>query len=150
MHKERNKSMNNLDRPIDDLELSVRVMSSLKYAEIKTVRDITKKTELEILRLPNIGRKSLNEIREVLSAMDLCFNDGETYPDKEHEKEDPYKDLKYKVIQSSEEAFDKTYESIRKMRQKDKVSYNEVQEVFTQHKKVSEVFEQSLKNLFIN
>lgn len=148
MHKERNKSMNNLDRPIDDLELSVRVMSSLKYAEIKTIRDLTKKTENEILRLPNIGKKSMNELRAVLDGMNLKFNDGEIHPDIEHEKQDHLKDLKYKVIQSSEETFHQTYDSIKRMREKDKVSLNEVNEIFDQHRKVTTAFEQSLINLF--
>lgn len=148
MHKERNKSMNNLDRPITDLELSVRVMSALLNDKIETVRDLTKKTKNEIARLPNVGRKSLKELQEVLNAMDLKFNDGEVYPDIEHEKQDHLKDLKYKVIQSSEETFHQTYDAIKKMREKDRVSLSEIDEVFDQHKKVSNAFEQSLRNLF--
>ena len=62
---------NNLDRKIDELELSIRVMNGLKSNNINTIEDLVKLTEGEILRTPNFGRKSLNEVKEVLSCMNL-------------------------------------------------------------------------------
>ena len=62
---------NNLNRKINELELSIRVMSALKTNGINTIQDIVIRTDSELLRLPNFGIKSLNEIKEVLSHMDL-------------------------------------------------------------------------------
>jgi DNA-directed RNA polymerase subunit alpha len=61
----------NLLRKIEDLELSVRSMNCLKNDNIVYIGDLVKKTEGEMLRTPNFGRKSLNEIKEVLSQMGL-------------------------------------------------------------------------------
>lgn len=63
----------NLLKNIDELELSVRAYNCLKNANIKTVADLVQKTEHEIMRTKNFGRKSLNEIKEVISAMGLHF-----------------------------------------------------------------------------
>jgi DNA-directed RNA polymerase subunit alpha len=61
----------NLLRKVDDLELSVRSMNCLKGDNIVYIGDLVQKTENEMLRTPNFGRKSLNEIKEVLSRMGL-------------------------------------------------------------------------------
>ena len=61
----------NLLRKVDELELSVRSMNCLKNDNIIYIGDLVQKTESEMLRTPNFGRKSLNEIKEVLSAMSL-------------------------------------------------------------------------------
>jgi DNA-directed RNA polymerase subunit alpha len=61
----------NLLSKIEDLELSVRSMNCLKNDNIVYIGDLVKKTEGEMLRTPNFGRKSLNEIKEVLSQMGL-------------------------------------------------------------------------------
>ncbi|MDR2646435.1 MAG: DNA-directed RNA polymerase subunit alpha [Holosporaceae bacterium] len=61
----------NLSRKVEDLELSVRSMNCLKNDNIVYIGDLVKKTENEMLRTPNFGRKSLNEIKEVLSQMGL-------------------------------------------------------------------------------
>jgi DNA-directed RNA polymerase subunit alpha len=61
----------NLLRKVEDLELSVRSMNCLKNDNIVYIGDLVKKTENEMLRTPNFGRKSLNEIKEVLSQMGL-------------------------------------------------------------------------------
>jgi len=55
----------------DDLDLSMRTGSCLKDAKIVYVGDLVQKTEVEMLRVPNFGRKSLNEIKEVLAQMSL-------------------------------------------------------------------------------
>jgi DNA-directed RNA polymerase subunit alpha len=61
----------NLLKKVDDLELSVRSMNCLKNDNIVYIGDLVRKTENEMLRTPNFGRKSLNEIKEVLSQMGL-------------------------------------------------------------------------------
>tara|TARA_Y100000310_G_scaffold229955_1_gene232381 strand:- start:568 stop:1596 length:1029 start_codon:yes stop_codon:yes gene_type:complete len=61
----------NLLRKVDELELSVRSMNCLKNDNIIYIGDLVQKTEGEMLRTPNFGRKSLNEIKEVLSNMSL-------------------------------------------------------------------------------
>ena len=61
----------NLLRKVDELELSVRSANCLKNDNIVYIGDLVPKSESEMLRTPNFGRKSLNEIKEVLAAMDL-------------------------------------------------------------------------------
>ena len=61
----------NLLRRVDELELSVRSANCLKNDNIVYIGDLIQKTEAEMLRTPNFGRKSLNEIKEVLSQMGL-------------------------------------------------------------------------------
>ena len=61
----------NLLRKVDELELSVRSMNCLKNDNIIYIGDLVQKTEGEMLRTPNFGRKSLNEIKEALSSMSL-------------------------------------------------------------------------------
>ncbi len=62
-----------LDRSIDELELSVRSYNCLKNAGIETVRDLVQMTEAELLKTKNFGRKSLNEIKELLADMKLSL-----------------------------------------------------------------------------
>ena len=61
----------NLLRKVDELELSVRSMNCLKNDNIIYIGDLVQKSEGEMLRTPNFGRKSLNEIKEVLTGMSL-------------------------------------------------------------------------------
>ena len=61
----------NLLRKVDELELSVRSMNCLKNDNITYIGDLVQKSEGEMLRTPNFGRKSLNEIKEVLNGMSL-------------------------------------------------------------------------------
>lgn len=63
----------NLLRKVDELELSVRSANCLKNDNIVYIGDLVQKTEPEMLRTPNFGRKSLNEIKEVLSSMGLSL-----------------------------------------------------------------------------
>lgn len=64
----------NLFKSVDELELSVRASNCLKNADIRTIADLVQKTENEMLRGKNFGRKSLNEIKEILVLMGLHFN----------------------------------------------------------------------------
>ena len=61
----------NLLRKVEELELSVRSANCLKNDEIIYIGDLVQKTESEMLRTPNFGRKSLNEIKEILATMSL-------------------------------------------------------------------------------
>lgn len=64
----------NLLKSVEELELSVRSYNCLKNANIRSLADLVQRTEQEMLRTKNFGRKSLNEIREIISAMGLHFN----------------------------------------------------------------------------
>ncbi len=61
----------NLFKSVNELELSVRAANCLKNANIKTIADLVQKTENEMLKTKNFGKKSLNEIKEVLAEMGL-------------------------------------------------------------------------------
>jgi DNA-directed RNA polymerase subunit alpha len=72
-----------LQRNVEELELSVRSSNCLRTAEIKTIGDLVKKTESEMLKFRNFGRKSLKEISDILSSMGLHFGmDVDFYMDK--------------------------------------------------------------------
>ncbi len=60
-------------RPIDDLELTVRSANCLKAESIYYIGDLMQKTEVELLKTPNLGKKSLTEIKEVLGARGLSL-----------------------------------------------------------------------------
>ena len=60
-------------RPVDDLELTVRSANCLKVENIYYIGDLIQRTEAELLRAPNLGRKSLNEIKEVLASRELTL-----------------------------------------------------------------------------
>lgn len=61
----------NLAKSVDELELSVRSYNCLKNANIKTIGELVQKTESEMLKTKNFGRKSLNEIKDILGSMGL-------------------------------------------------------------------------------
>lgn len=63
----------NLSRSVNELELSVRAANCLKNANIKTIADLVQKSEGEMLRTKNFGKKSLNEIKEILTEMGLSL-----------------------------------------------------------------------------
>ena len=62
-----------LNRSVEELELSVRSYNCLKNANIQTIGELVQKTEAEMLKTKNFGRKSLNEIKEILSSMGLSL-----------------------------------------------------------------------------
>ena len=63
----------NLFKTVDELELSVRSANCLKNADIKYIGEMVSRTDQEMLKTKNFGRKSLNEIKELLHAMELDF-----------------------------------------------------------------------------
>src|SRR5690606_36718416 len=62
-----------LDKSVEELELSVRSYNCLKNANIRTLRELVQKTEGDMLKTKNFGRKSLNEIKEILATMGLSL-----------------------------------------------------------------------------
>jgi DNA-directed RNA polymerase subunit alpha len=86
--EERESFNENLLRSVDELELSVRSANCLKHASIKLIGDLVQKTEAEILATKNFGRKSLNEIKEILSEMGLSLGMKlDHWPPKKSEEE---------------------------------------------------------------
>src|SRR5207244_2530744 len=64
----------NLFRTVEELELSVRASNCLKSANIRTIADLVPKTEAELLKTKNFGKKSLNEIKTILEEMGLSLD----------------------------------------------------------------------------
>jgi hypothetical protein len=72
--EERDEKLNeNLFRPVSELELSVRSANCLKNADITLIGELVQKSEAEMLKTKNFGRKSLNEIKAILESMDLSL-----------------------------------------------------------------------------
>ncbi len=71
--RERESLNENLHRSVDELELSVRSYNCLKNANIQTIAELVQKSEGEMLKTKNFGRKSLNEIKEILTTMGLSL-----------------------------------------------------------------------------
>ena len=137
---------NNLDRKIDELELSIRVMSGLKNNGIDTIGDLVKLTEGEFLRTPNFGRKSLNEIREILSGMSLKLGmteEEQKYIPEKHPN--LWKEFNWDIVAKSQEAANKSLNRITTQQQG---TYTQVEEMFSEHRKVMDFYEKALKELF--
>jgi DNA-directed RNA polymerase subunit alpha len=71
--EERTRLKDMLTRSVTELELSVRAVNCLEMADIKTIGDLVRKSDAEMLKYRNFGRKSLNEIKDVLSQMGLSL-----------------------------------------------------------------------------
>ena len=87
--KEKPRFNENLYRSVEELELSVRSANCLKNADINKIWQLVSKTETEMLKTKNFGRKSLNEIKEVLSEMGLSLGlklEGFTPPEEDNEE----------------------------------------------------------------
>jgi len=83
----------NIYRSVDELELSVRSSNCLKNAKIHTIYQLVQKTDTEMLKTKNFGRKSLNEIKEVLATMELSLGmelEGFEPPEEENNQEGEY------------------------------------------------------------
>ncbi len=85
--EEVHKINENLYRSVEELELSVRSANCLKNADISLIGDLVQKTEAEMLKTQNFGRKSLNEIKDILAEMGLTLGMKlENFPDPEYLK----------------------------------------------------------------
>ncbi len=99
----------NLNRRVDELELSVRSANCLANANIRYIGELVQKTEAEILRTKNFGRKSLNEIKEILAEMGLSLGmklDGWVHPDQIAALAQPKEEEEHKDFQTSASDFD--------------------------------------------
>ena len=67
------RMLEQLSRSVEELELSVRSYNCLKNADIRTIGDLVTKTEAEMLKTKNFGRKSLNEIKDLLAEMGMSL-----------------------------------------------------------------------------
>ena len=82
--EEREKTNENLYRTVDELELSVRSANCLKNAGIKLIGELVSRSEAEMLKTQNFGRKSLNEIKDILADMGLTLGMKlDSFPDPE-------------------------------------------------------------------
>lgn len=85
--QEQERLNENLFKSVDELELSVRSANCLKHANIQLIGELVQKTESEILATKNFGRKSLNEIKEILEEMGLSLGMKlERFPSRSEEK----------------------------------------------------------------
>lgn len=72
--EERHRLLTNLRKSVEELELSVRSYNCLKNADIRTIAELVQKTDSEMLKTRNFGRKSLNEIKDILTEMGLSLS----------------------------------------------------------------------------
>jgi DNA-directed RNA polymerase subunit alpha len=121
--KAEEKLNENLFRSVDELELSVRSANCLQNANIKTIGDLVQKTEAEMLKTKNFGRKSLKEIKEILAEMGLSLGMKlENWPPKAPTAPAPMLNLVRSVILS---------ESIRTTTAKAKEARRVVEKIIT-------------------
>ena len=73
--KQEDSKIKKLETPIDDLDFSVRAYNCLKRANINTLGDLTEKSELEMMKIRNLGKKSLKEVMDKIKDMGLRFRD---------------------------------------------------------------------------
>ena len=73
VEKEESKTARVLEMSIEDLELTVRSFNCLKRAGISTVQDLANKTEAEMMKVRNLGKKSLDEVTNKLHSLGLDF-----------------------------------------------------------------------------
>ena len=155
--------MTNLDQSIDALELSIRSMNALKYSEIYTIKDLVKSSKKCLLRTPNFGRKSLREVEECLSLIDLKLNMSDEdllkykpQPSSDIEESNTETNgngrtikynLNYDILKVAKEAFIKSH---RRIIYKTDWTPEEVKDFFNDHQSVLNTYRQSINELFYN
>ena len=73
--KQEDSKLKKLETPIEDLDFSVRAFNCLKRANINNLGDLTAKSELEMMKIRNLGKKSLKEVIDKIKGMGLRFRD---------------------------------------------------------------------------
>ncbi len=138
---------NYLNKKVEDLELHIRTLNVLKALNIDTIRDLVQRTENEMLKQPNFGRKSLNEIREVLDSMSLYL--GMEVPEQINgsgEKSPTFfQEYSREVIAKAKQA---SLDSLKYMSEKEEWNQKEVETLFSEHKKIIDAYEKALYNMF--
>ncbi len=148
--------MNILDKEIQELELNIRLTNAFKkhLPDIKTIGDLVLMSEIELLQTPDIGRKSLNEVKEVLSLMNLRLDmeielERKLHSDMKQINQvkktgNCYEDLTYNIIKVSEDALINSFNKIIKKREWDGQN---IHLYFTDHERVLDTYKQSLLQL---
>mgnify|MGYP003116387761 FL=1 len=136
--------MEPIEQKITELEMNVRAYNAfLSYApDIITIRDLVLKTEGELLRMPNFGRKSLNEVKENLSLMGLRL--GMTEKQLPKRMEDISTNFSYNVLNHASEA---AIESLDVILKKQQWRYSDIEKYFREHEKIMETYKQALERL---
>jgi len=145
---------NNLDKKVDELELSIRAMNALKLDNINTVYDIIKNGQTTLLRLPNFGIKSLNDVRSALDSMGLNFDmdidaptNGKAQTNGDAEKTPTLFQVYNKEVMFKAEQV--AFESLNYIKEKKKWDRQEVDTIFGEHRKIINAYENALLNLFV-
>ena len=136
--------MEPIEQKITELEMNVRAYNAfLCHApDITTIRDLVLKTEGELLRMPNFGRKSLNEVKENLSLMGLRL--GMTEKQLPKRMEDISTNFSYNVLNHASEA---AIESLDVILKKQQWRYSDIEKYFREHEKIMETYKQALERL---
>ena len=140
--------MNMLDTKIDQLELSIRTTNALELENIFSIRDLVKKAPAELLRLPNFGRKSLNEVKEVLHAMSLSLamsSEQIDYYDGIKPTDKLCEDLNATVREKAREALERSTKAIVS---KSEWNNHELKDYFDHHEKILQTYKNSIQGYF--
>ena len=145
--------VNNLDKKVDELELSVRTMNALKMNNINTVYDIIKNGQHTLLRLPNFGRKSLNDVRYALENMGLKFGmdidaqtNGKAQTNGDAEKTPTlFQEYNKEVIAKIKKV---AVASLNHLIEKKEWVHKDVATLFDEHRKVLAVYEKAILDLW--
>ena len=144
---------NYLNKKVEELELSIRSMNALKMGNINTVSDIIENGQSCLLRLPNFGKKSLNDIQFALDSMGLKFGmeipvqtNGKAETNGNAEKPPTFFEKYNKeVIAKAEQV---ALDSLNYIKEKKVWNRQEVDTIFREHRKIIDAYEQALYNMF--
>ena len=145
---------NYLNKKVEELELSIRSMNALKMGNINTVSDIIESGQSSLLRLPNFGKKSLNDIQFALDSMGLKFGmeipvqiNGKAETNGSAEKPPTFfQEYNKEVIAKAEQV---ALDSLNYIKEKKMWNQKEVTTIFREHKKIIDAYEQALYNMWI-
>ena len=140
--------MNMLDTKIDQLEMHSRTTNALELENIFTIRDLVKKAPAELVRLPNFGRKSLGEVREVLHGMNLSLamsSEQIDYYDGVKPTDKICEDLNNTVREKAREALERSTKAIVS---KNEWNNNELKDYFDHHEKILQTYKNSIQGYF--
>tara|TARA_R100000988_G_C3854601_1_gene96468 strand:- start:58 stop:477 length:420 start_codon:yes stop_codon:yes gene_type:complete len=132
-----------LNKGVEELELSLRSMNGLKLEGFNTIGDVTRTTERHLRRIPNIGKMSINEIKNVLKDLGLELSSQE-----QPEPEKPrtlISELSVDIIGKVKMAFKK---SSTRIMTKQSYTWDEITEYFDEHEKIVKMYKEQMYNCF--